>query len=100
MTGRWKTRLLAATVVFLTVVPILIFATDATQRGPLVSARNAAIRRAGVIQVPDSARRARQRTQRDRIRPTLMTAVFGMMRQLFWVAVIGIVGRKYFKLRL
>ena len=100
MTSRWKSRLLAATVVLLTVLPILIFASDATQRGPLVTARNAAMKRAGVTQVPDSLRRARRRLQRERIRPTPMTTVFGMTAQLFWVAVIGIVGRKFFKLRL
>jgi hypothetical protein len=100
MTSRWKPRLLAATVVFLTVLPILIFATNATQRGPLVTARNAAIKRAGAIQVPDSLRRERRRLQRQRIRPTPMTAAFGVTVQLFWVAAIGIVGRKFFQLRL
>lgn len=100
MTGRWKTRLLGAIVVFLAVLPIVMFATDATQRGPLVAARTAAMRRVGATQLPDSVRRARQRTQRQRIHPTLMTATLGMTVQLVWVAVFGIVGRKYFRLRL
>jgi hypothetical protein len=100
MTSRWKTRLLAAIVVFLAVFPIVIFATDATERGPVATARNAAMKRAGVRQVPDSARRARGRAQRKRIHPTLMTAALGMAVQLFWVAMIGVVGRKFFSLRL
>ncbi len=100
MTSRWKTRLLAATVVFLALFPIFIFAADATERGPLVTMRNAAMQRAGARQMPDSLRRARQRAQRQRIRPTLTTAALGMVLQLFWVVMIGLVGRKYFGLRL
>ena len=100
MNSRWKTRLLAATVVFLALLPIVIFATDATQRGPLVAARNAAVQRAGTTQVPDSVRRARRRAQRRRIHPTLTTVIPGMAVQLFWVALFGIVGRTYFRLRL
>ena len=100
MSSRWKMRLLAATVVLLAGLPLLIFATDATQRGPIVTARNAARQRAGLAEVPDSARRARRRAQRERVRPTLMSAAVGLIVQLFWVAVIAVVGRKFFGLRL
>jgi hypothetical protein len=98
--GRWRSRLLAAILIVLTCFPILIFATDATQRGPLVTARNAAFRRARVRQLPDTERRARQALQRRRIRPTFATAAMGIGVQLFWIVVIAVVGRKWFRLRL
>ena len=98
--GRWRTRLLAAILVTLTCFPILIFATNATQRGPLMTARKAALARARVQEIPDSVRRARQTMQRRQIRPTFKTAMMGLSVQLFWIAMIAVVGRRWFKLRL
>jgi hypothetical protein len=100
LTSRWKPRVLAGIIVFLTLTPILIFSTDATQRGPFVTARNAAMQRAGVTQTPDSVREARARLQRQQICPALKTAALGMMVQLIWAALVGLVGRKLFALRL
>ena len=95
-----KSRLLAAILVTLTCLPILIFTTNATQRGPLVTARDAAFKRAGVQQVPDSVRRVRHALQRRGIRPTFETAAVGIAVQLLWVVVIAAVGRRWFRLRL
>ena len=98
--GKWRTRLLTATLITLAGFPILIFATDATHRGPLVSARAAAMKRAGVQEIPDSVRRERQARQRRRIRPTFEGAVLAMAFQLFWIVAIAVVGRTFFRLRL
>ena len=100
MISRWKTRLLSATIVFFAVFPLLIFATHATERGPLVTARNAAFKRAGVVPPPDSVREARGRAQRARRQQTLGTATLGLTVQLFWLVIVGVVGRKWFGLRL
>jgi hypothetical protein len=98
--SRWRSRLLAAILVTMTCLPILIFATNATQRGPLVTARNAAFQRARVQPLPDSVRRARQASRRRQIRPTFASAVKGMGVQLFGIVVIAVVGRTWFRLRL
>ena len=96
----WRPKVLAGILSFLAVAPILIFATNLTQRRPLTAARNAALARAGVQQVPDSVRARRQALQRQRLRPTFTSAVLGIALQLLWVVVIGIVGRRVFQLRL
>ncbi|MGB7211428.1 MAG: hypothetical protein WBC97_02270 [Gemmatimonadales bacterium] len=98
--SRSRSRLLAGILAVLACLPILVFATNATQRGPLVTARDAVMKRAGVRQVPDSARRVRQASERRRIRPAFDSAALGMAVQLFWIVVIGVVGRKWFGLRL
>lgn len=118
-------RLLAIALVIVTVLPILIFATDFTNRAPLRAARAAAGRSRGPREMQDArgpgaeramrehgdgraeqsaatpdGRRAQVREQRARRRPTLGRMVQSVAFQLVLLVVIGAAGRRLFALRL
>lgn len=96
------TRLLAIGLVVVTVLPILIFATDFTNSRALQSARGRALKQAGVRLAPESddARRERIRVRRASIHPTASTVATSMAFQLVMLIVIAVVGRRLFALRL
>jgi hypothetical protein len=96
------TRLLAIALVIVTILPILIFATDFTNSRVLRDARGRALQRAGVSVSPESqdARRERIRTRRASIHPTAWTVAEAMMFQLVMLTAIAVLGKRLFKLRL
>jgi hypothetical protein len=96
------TRLLAIALVIVTLLPILIFATDLTNRRVLQATRERALQRASVRPRPESqdARRGRIRARRASIHPTVPTVAMSMAFQLVMLAVIAVVGKRLFALRL
>jgi hypothetical protein len=95
-----KAKLLSIILIVLTILPLLIFATDFTSRAPLRTARAAAGRRAGLTQESQQVRFERRREERAKRRPTFGGAVIGLVVSLFWIGAVGIVGRRVFNLRL
>jgi hypothetical protein len=97
------TRLLAIALVIVTMLPILIFATDFTNSRVLQTAREESLRRAGVTpkrspeagQVPK-----RKQGRRTRPRPTPLTVMTSMASYLVILTLMAIVGRRVFALRL
>ncbi len=102
--SRRMSNLLALILVVLAVLPIVIFATDATNRGPLLRAGHAgravAERRARVAPEDAAARLERRRESRAARHPTLVSVLFGTAVQIFWITAAGVIGRRLFKLRL
>jgi hypothetical protein len=96
------TRLLAIALVVVTVLPILIFATDFTNSHALQSFRTRTLQRAGVGLTPESqdARRERNRIRRASMYPTASTVATSMAFHLVVLIVIGVAGRRIFALRL
>jgi len=94
------TRLLAAILIVLTLLPLLVFATDAPNRAPVRAAREAALARTGAKAEDSDEREERSREARQRRHPPLWGAVTAMLFQLFWICIIALVGRRGFGLRL
>ena len=96
------TRLLAIALVIVTVLPILIFATDFTNSRQLQAVREGTLQRAGVRLAPESedARRERVRVRRASIYPSVSTVAMSMAFQLVMLILIAVVGRRLFALRL
>jgi hypothetical protein len=92
--------LLAIIVTVLTILPLLVFATDLPNRAPVRAAREAALARAGVKPLDPAVREERSRKNRASRHPTLGNAVLAMLVQLFWVCIVAWVGRRGFGLRL
>lgn len=98
-----RTRLLAAALVIVAILPIAIFATDFTQSGMIRAARRRVQERERGSTQPrmsDSARREMVRVRRARRHPTPGTIAESMAFQLIMIVVIGAAGRKIFALRL
>ena len=96
------TKLLAIALVVVTLLPIVIFATDFTNSRQLASGRERTLQRAGVKTVPesDSARRGRVRVRRASMHPTGYRVMMSMTFQLVMLIAIATVGRRLFALRL
>jgi hypothetical protein len=95
-------KLLAIALVIVTVLPIVIFATDITNSGALRATRQATLQRAGVAaqeENPDT-RRERVRARRAQIHQTVATVVMSMTLQLVILTAMALVGRRLFALRL
>jgi hypothetical protein len=91
---------LKATLMVFCVLPLLIFATDATSGRAAKAARAEVARRSGARPESDSTRRERVRRGRANIHPDVGSIVSGLSLQLFWVAVVAVIGRRIFGLRL
>ena len=103
--ARWApamTRVLGIALVIVTLLPILIFATDFTNSRTLQTARAHALKRAGVTEraESDSVRRERIRVRRARIHPSAMSFLAAMGFQLVMLTAMAIVGHRLFVLRL
>lgn len=96
------TGLLAIAMVVVTVLPILIFATDLTNSHALQSFRERTLQRAGVRIAPESqdVRRERNRVRRANMHPTASSVAMSMASYLVVLIVIAVVGRRIFALRL
>jgi hypothetical protein len=97
-----KVRLLSLILIILTLLPLVVFATDAPNRAFVRAARQAALARAGVTARDEdpALRLERSRVARASRHPTLGSALIAMLVQLFWVCVVAWVGRRVFSLRL
>ncbi|MGH7654134.1 MAG: hypothetical protein ACREN6_05665 [Gemmatimonadaceae bacterium] len=99
-------RFLVFALVTCTVLPLVIFATDATNsrlvRAARASAlkRAAALKRADVKQLDDSVRSERARASRARRHPGVGRVTESLAIELFWIVVIAAAGRRLFTLRL
>jgi hypothetical protein len=100
------TRLLAIALVVVSVLPVLIFATDFTNSSFLRSARQRTrprAQQAGALRQPaeaDSVRREQVRVRRARIHPTALSITTSMTFQMVMLIAIAVVGRRLFALRL
>lgn len=100
------TRLLAVALVIVSVLPVLIFATDFTNSSFLRSVRQRSRQReqqVGTVRSPapnDSLRREQVRIRRARIHPTASTFVMSLGFQLVLLIAMGVAGRRIFALRL
>ena len=99
-TSRLVSRLLGLALVTCAVLPLVIFATDATNSRPVRAARATALKRAGVTQLDDSTRSQRARASRARRHPGIGRVTGSMLLELFWIVVIAAGGRRLFALRL
>jgi hypothetical protein len=99
-TSRLLSRLLAFALVAVTILPLVIFATDATNGRLAREARSAALKRAGVTQLDDGTRNQRARASRARRHPGIGRVTGAMLLELFWIVVIAAAGRRLFALRL
>lgn len=97
-----SSALLAAIVVVLAVLPLAVFATDLPNSRVLRSAREAVAARSGRREVVEDAdaRRRRLMLRRETLGTTWPRAAEAMLVQLAFVAAAGVVGRKWFGLRL
>jgi hypothetical protein len=93
-------RLLTFALVVCTILPLVIFATDATDSRLVRETRSAALTRAGVKQLDDSTRNERARASRARRHPGVVRVTESIIVELFWVVVIAAAGRRLFTLRL
>ena len=95
-------RILAVALVIVTVLPILVFATDFTSSRSPQRARQGALERGGVPERRDApdTRRERIRVRRAMFHPTVATMVTSMGFQLVMITVMGVVGRRLFTLQL
>lgn len=96
------TRLLAIALVVVTVLPIVVFTTNVTQRRVLAAARDRALQQGDVRRRPESpdARREQVRARRARQHPTAARFAEAMTLQLAMLFAIAVVGRRLFALRL
>jgi hypothetical protein len=92
--------LLSIILIIVTILPLIIFATDFTNRAPVRTARTAVGRRAGAPQETQTLRLERRRVERAKRRPTFGGAAIGLVVSLFWIGAAGVVGRRLFRLRL
>lgn len=96
------TKLLAIALVIVTLLPIVIFATDFTNSEVVRASRQAAFKRAGVNVPEDTpeARRARVHDRRAKIQPTVGTVFLSVTIQFVILTAMAVVGRRLFALRL
>jgi hypothetical protein len=96
------TKLLAIGLVILTVLPLVIFATDLPNRAFMRAARQGAQQRAGVRHADENPelRRQRVRELRARIHVEPVRAAFAIVFQLVMLTIIAVLGRRLFSLRL
>jgi hypothetical protein len=99
-TSKLLSRLLGFALVTCTVLPLVVFATDATNSRPARAARATALKRAGVTQLDDSTRSQRARASRARRHPGIGRVTGAMLLELFWIVVVAAAGRRLFSLRL
>lgn len=97
-----RTKLLVIALITVTVLPILIFATDLTNWRVTQSLRERALERSGVTinaQSPD-VRSERRRVSRANIHPTALSAVMSITIHLGTLILFAVAGRRLFALRL
>jgi hypothetical protein len=96
------TRLLAIALVIVTLLPVLVFATDFTNSRALQSARERTVPRTGIRRDRGSpeARRLSIRARRATIHPTAPSVAMAFGFQLVMLTVLAVVGRRLFALRL
>lgn len=96
------TKLLAIGLVILTVLPLLIFATDLTNRNVLRNARHRAQQAAGERRPEENreVRRLRVREMRSKIHVNPLGIATAIVFQLVMLTVIAAVGWRLFSLRL
>jgi len=96
------TKLLGIGLVILTVLPLVIFATDLPNRVFMRAARQRAQQSAGVRNAEEDreGRRQRIREQRAKIHVTPARVAYAIVFQLVMLTVIAAVGHRLFALRL
>ena len=96
------TKLLATALVIVTLLPIVVFATDFTNSGAVRATRQTVLKRAAVRgrEEAPGVRRERTRMQRAKIHPSVATVLMSVTFQIVMLTAIAVVGRRLFALRL
>ena len=96
------TWLLVLVVATLTVLPVVVFATDLPHRRTVQARREQALERAGVAvrRESEAVRQERRRAGRANAHPTASSFAMSMAIQLVILALFAAVGRRLFALRL
>lgn len=96
------TKLLAVGLMILTVLPLLIFATDLPNRGFMRNARQRVQQQAGAPrrEVDREVRRQRISEERAKVRVNPGRFSYAIVFQLVMLVALAVVGRRLFSLRL